>query len=37
MGLLYGLLQGVRASTEWAYGLMRSARLSLGLLDFGTR
>ncbi len=37
MGLQYSLVQGVRACTEWAYGLMRSAGLALRLLDFGTR
>ncbi len=37
MGLLYRLLQGARASTEWAYGFMRSAGLALRLLGFGTQ
>ena len=37
MGLLYGMLEGVGAGTERLCGLIRSAGLTLGLLDFGTR
>jgi hypothetical protein len=37
MGLLYGMLEGVGAGTGRLCGLIRSAGLTLGLLDVGTR